>query len=244
MRIVDRFSASGDVLFRWRSWLPLLLLPLFLASFPPRGSALASHRLDLVWELGCFAVSVLGVAVRLFTVGSAPRGTSGRNTRSQKAAVLNTTGPYAVVRHPLYLGNYLIGLGMSLFTRTWYLPVIVSLAALLYYERIAAREEQFLESRFGEDFRQWAARVPAIVPRLAGWRPPAVPFSWSRAINREFYAIAEVAVAFFVLDVVEDWTAQRGPALDPVWTTVAAAGALFFVAMWLRKHRRFRTTRH
>ena len=244
MRIVDRFSATGDVLFRWRSWLPLLLLPLFLASFPPRGSALASPRLDLVWELGCFAVSALGVAVRLLTVGSAPRGTSGRNTRSQKAAVLNTTGPYSVVRHPLYLGNYLIGLGMSLFTRTWYLPVIVSLAALLYYERIAAREEQFLESRFGEDFRQWAARVPATVPRLAGWRPPAVPFSWSRAIDREFYAIAEVAVAFFVLDVVEDWTAQRGPALDPVWTTVAAAGALFFVAMWLRKHRRSRTTRH
>jgi protein-S-isoprenylcysteine O-methyltransferase Ste14 len=244
MRIVDRFSATGDVLFRWRSWLPLLLLPLFLASFPQRGYPVGSHRLDLVWELGCFAVSALGVAVRLFTVGSAPRGTSGRNTRNQKAAVLNTTGPYSVVRHPLYLGNYLIGLGMSLFTRTWFLPVIVSLAALLYYERIAAREEQFLESRFGDAFRQWAARVPAMVPRLTGWRPAAVSFSWSRAIDREFYAMAEVAVAFFVLDVVEDWTAHRVLALDPVWAAVAAAGTLFFVVMWLRKRRGFHTARH
>ena len=142
MRLADRLSATGDVLFRWRSWLPLLLLPLFLASFPGLGYPGGSHRLDLVWELACFSVAALGIAGRLLTSGTAPRGTSGRNTREQKAAALNTTGPYSVVRHPLYLGNYLIGLGLSLFTRTWFLPVIVSLAALLYYERIAAREKQ------------------------------------------------------------------------------------------------------
>jgi protein-S-isoprenylcysteine O-methyltransferase Ste14 len=235
VRLVDRLSATGDVLFRWRSWLPLLLLPLFLASFAGLTYPLDSHGLDLLWELGCFAVSALGVAVRLLTVGTAPRGTSGRNTRSQKAAALNTTGPYSVVRHPLYAGNYLIGLGMSLFTRTWFLPVIVSLAALLYYERIAAREEQFLEARFGDAFRRWAARVPAAVPRPGGWQPPALPFSWARALDREFYAIGEITVAFFVLDVLEDWSVRDALALDPVWTLVAATGTLFFVTMWVRK---------
>jgi protein-S-isoprenylcysteine O-methyltransferase Ste14 len=235
MKLADRFSATGDLLFRWRSWLPLLLLPLFLASFPGLAYPFGSHRLDLAWELSCFAVSALGMAVRLLTVGTAPRGTSGRNTRRQKASALNTTGLYSLVRHPLYLGNYLIGLGMSLFTRTWFLPIIVSLAALLYYERIAAREEQFLEARFGDAFRAWAARVPAAVPRLEAWRPPALPFRWSRALDREFYAIAEVAVAFFVLDVLEDWTVHGALALDPVWSVVGAAGALFFAVMWVRK---------
>ena len=241
MRLADRFGATGDVLFRWRSWLPLLLLPLFLASF--LGYPGGSQGLDLVWELAYFGVSALGMAVRLFTTGTAPRGTSGRNTRQQKATVLNTTGPYSLVRHPLYLGNYLIGLGMSLFTRTWFLPIIVSLAALLYYERIAAREEQFLESRFGDAFREWAARVPAVLPRLSGWRPPALPFSWARALDREFYAVGEVTVAFFFLDILEDWAAHGGLTLDPVWTIVGAAGALFFAGMWVRKKRRRRSSR-
>ena len=161
MKLVEQLGQSGDLLFRWRSWLPLLLLPLFVASFQGLAYPLGSHRLDLLWEISCFAVSVLGLAVRVVTVGTSPRGTSGRNTRAQKAAVLNTTGPYSVVRHPLYLANYLIALGMSLFSRTWFLPVIVSLATILYYERIAAREEGFLELRFGDAFRRWAARVPA-----------------------------------------------------------------------------------
>jgi hypothetical protein len=113
--------------------------------------------------------------------------------------------------------------------------VIVSLVALLYYERIAAREEQFLEARFGDAFRRWAARVPAAVPRPGGWQPPALPFSWARALDREFYAIGEITVAFFVLDVLEDWSVRDALALDPVWTLVAATGTLFFVTMWVRK---------
>jgi protein-S-isoprenylcysteine O-methyltransferase Ste14 len=235
MRLTDRMSATGDVLFRWRSWLPLLLLPIFLATFTGASYPRGSHRLDLLWEGSCLLVSVMGMAVRVFTAGTAPRGTSGRNTRAQKAALLSTTGAYSLVRHPLYLGNFLIALGMSLFSRTWFLPLIVSLAALLYYERIAAREEQFLDAQFGEAFRAWAARVPAVVPHLRGWQPPALPFSWARALDREFYAIAEIAVAFFVLDILEDWSVEHRFELDPVWTTVAIAGALFFAVMWSRK---------
>jgi protein-S-isoprenylcysteine O-methyltransferase Ste14 len=238
VKLVEQLGETGDMLFRWRSWLPLLLLPLFLASFSGLAYPLGSHAADLCWEVLCFAVSLLGLALRVLTVGTAPRGTSGRNTRAQKATVLNTTGPYSVLRHPLYVANYLIALGMALFTRTWFLPVIVSLATLLYYERIAAREEAFLESRFGDAFRQWAARVPAAWPRLSAWRPAALPFSWQRALGREFYAISEIAVAFFVLDILEDWTVNNQLELDPVWTVVAAAGSVFFLVMRIRKKRR------
>lgn len=237
MKLVEQMGQTGDILFRWRSWLPLLLLPLFVASFSG-GHPTGSPSFEFWWEVACFAVSMVGLVLRVITVGTAPRGTSGRNTREQKAAVLNTTGPYSVVRHPLYLANYLIALGLSLFTRTWFLPIIVSLATVLYYERIAAREEAFLESRFGEAFREWAARVPAAIPRLSLWRPAALPFSWRRALGREFYAISEVAVAFFVLDVLEDWTVHRQLELDPVWTTVAVAGGVFFAVMRARKKRR------
>jgi protein-S-isoprenylcysteine O-methyltransferase Ste14 len=239
MRLAEHWTSTGDALFRRRSWLPLLLLPLFLASFVG-DRYLVSHPAGLIWEIGCFVITLVGIALRVFTTGTSPRGTSGRNTRAQKATALNTTGPYSIVRHPLYLANFLIALGLSLFSRTWFLPIIVALATLLYYERIAAREEEFLDGRFGPAFRRWAEAVPAAVPSLKAWCPPAQSFDWRRALDREFYVIAEVSVAFFFLDVVEDYAADRRFEFDPVWGTIGLLGALLFAVMWTRKKLRHR----
>jgi protein-S-isoprenylcysteine O-methyltransferase Ste14 len=239
MRLAEHWTSTGDALFRRRSWLPLLLLPLFLASFVG-DRYLVSHTAGLIWEIGCFVITLVGIALRVFTTGTSPRGTSGRNTRTQKATALNTTGPYSIVRHPLYLANFLIALGLSLFSRTWFLPIIVALATLLYYERIAAREEEFLDGRFGPAFRRWAEAVPAAVPSLKAWCPPAQSFDWRRALDREFYVIAEVSVAFFFLDVVEDYAADRRFEFDPVWGTIGLLGALLFAVMWTRKKLRHR----
>ena len=237
MKLRDQFLHTGDFFFRWRSVLPLALVPLFLASFLGLHYPFDSHALDLVWELGCALIAATGIALRIFTVGSSPRGTSGRNTRAQKADVLNTTGAYSVVRHPLYLGNYLIALGLSAFSRAWFLPVIVTLATALYYERIAAREEQFLEERFGDDFRRWAAVVPAVLPAFRLYRAPALPFQWRVAVAREFYAMSMLPVALWVLDIVEDYAVTGHLMLDPLWTALAAAGALFFAVMRTLKKR-------
>ena len=240
MRLAEHWTSTGDALFRRRSWLPLLLLPLVLASFFGPHYAFHSPITDRIWEVGCFGIALAGIALRVFTTGTSPRGTSGRNTRTQKATELNTTGPYSIVRHPLYLANSLIGLGMALFSRTWFLPIIVSLATLLYYERIAAREEEFLDASFGAAFRRWAETVPATIPSFKAWTPPAQPFYWRRALDREFYVISEVAVAFLFLDMMEDYAAHGHFELDPVWTTVAALGALLFGVMWTRKKLRSR----
>jgi len=240
MRLSEHWTSTGDALFRRRSWLPLLLLPLFLASFLGQRYLFGSHTAGLLWEIGCFLIAVAGIALRVFTTGTSPRGTSGRNTRAQKASELNTTGPYSIVRHPLYLANFLVALGLSLFPRTWFLPIIVSLATLLYYERIAAREEEFLDASFGAAFRRWAETVPATIPSFKAWTPPAQPFDWRRALDREFYVISEVAVAFLFLDIMEDYAAHGHFELDPVWTTVAALGALLFGVMWTRKKLRRR----
>src|SRR5205823_2651529 len=149
-----------------------------------------------------------------------PRGTSGRNTRAQKASSLNTTGAYSVVRHPLYIANGLIAFALSLFCRVWFVPVIVVLATLLYYERIAAREEEFLDETFGEAFRRWANAVPAAIPAFSKFRRAALPFCWRTAIVREHYAVTLLVTAVFVLDVAEDFVVTGTLELDPVWTTL------------------------
>src|SRR5205085_10497700 len=128
--------------FRWRSYLPLVLLPLFVLSLrddrPPA---------PFSFELFCFAIALSGLCVRAIVIGAAPPGTSARGTTQPTADQLNTLGAYSIVRHPLYLANTLIWLGCALLSGTWYLPVIVALVSFIYHERIAAREEAFLLQR-------------------------------------------------------------------------------------------------
>lgn len=195
-----------------------------------------SHVTDLTWEVACVLLTLSGFAIRVYTVGVAAPGTSGRNTRRQKAASLNTTGPYSVVRHPLYLANSIIALGLSLFPHAWLTPPLAATLAIGYYACIAQREEQYLRERFGAAFDAWAARVPAIIPALSRYVPAGRPFEWRVVLRREFYALALILVMPLILDVAEDLHETGVFDLDPVWTVAAAGGGgLFVVLRFLKK---------
>jgi len=156
------------------------------------------------WELLCLAISLVGLAIRFFTVGYAPAGTSGRNTRGQKARVLNTTGVYSIVRHPLYLGNFVITSGLVLSIGVWWFALISVLAFWLYYERIMIAEEDFLREKFGPLYSHWAEKTPAILPRFRNWQPPSLPFSVRTALKREYSGFFLVVGSFTLLDMGED----------------------------------------
>ena len=114
----EDFITTGEYFFRWRSYLPLFMAVLFLPGLAYFRETLGnSPGPNLAWDAGCLAVALLGQAVRFFTVGFVPRGTSGRNTRGQVAETLNTT-VHAIVRNPLYLGNFIIWFGLALFIKS------------------------------------------------------------------------------------------------------------------------------
>jgi len=242
VKLTDQALASGRLLFRWRSYVPLLFLPAFALAFVHYRRPFGSARATLVWELACLAVALAGLAVRVHVVGHAPFGTSGRNQAEQKAASLNTTGFYSVVRHPLYLGNGLMFIGLALLPGVWYLPVIVALGTGWYYERIMLVEETFLEDTYGQAFRDWAAETPAIVPAWRRWTPSTLRFSWRTALRGEIYGAFAVMLMLFVLDAVAAWRADGRWSLSPVWTPlVIATGALWLVARLAKKHTRLLT---
>lgn len=147
----------------------------------------------------------LGFLIRAYTIGTTPRGTSGRNTRQQVAETLNTSGIYSIVRHPLYLGNYLMWAGLALFTfNLWYF-LIISLIFWIYYERIMFAEEMFLQRRFGNLFTEWASHVPAFFPRLGLFRSPSMPFSFKSVLRREYSGVLAVVSVYFALDYFREW---------------------------------------
>ena len=235
---IHELERNGQWLFRWRSYLPLILLPFALLAVATHQNYLAdSERWDFVYKLGCLVISLTGLMVRAVTLGYAQPGSSGRNTKQQIADHLNTDGPYSVCRHPLYLGNILMALGVLLFTKSLLLAIAGTLAYILFYERIMATEERFLADKFGETFQAWAKRVPLLLPRFSQWTAPEYPFDPKPAIKGEFYGLTATAASMFVLDTADRWFIEHRLAVHPFWFYfLIATGVLFLVLRHLRKH--------
>jgi protein-S-isoprenylcysteine O-methyltransferase Ste14 len=236
MALREEFQATGDWLFRKRSYLPLVLLPIALIALSQFhwGQSLVLRE---AWELCCLVVSLVGLGIRVATVGCVPGNTSGRNTDCQIAAVLNTTGCYSVVRHPLYLGNLLIWLGFVVFLSVWWFVFLFLLAFWIYYERIMFAEEEFLRAKFGREFVDWAARTPAFLPRLSNWVRPALPFSIKTALKREYTGLFGIAIGFPVLDFVEDYMLEGRCCVEMGWTLLALFGAATYLLLRTLKKR-------
>ena len=229
----------GDFLFRWRGYLPLVLLPVMVGAIAVSQHPIRSRAIDLMWESGCVVLALAGWAIRAYTVGVSAPGTSGRNTRRQKANSLNTTGPYSVVRHPLYLANSIIAFALALFSHAWIMPAVVVLVVPAYYACIARREEHYLHERFGAQFDAWAARVPGMIPAFRRFAPAERRFDRTSVMRRELYSLIVIFTMALIIDLFEDFGETGKLSVDPVWGTVASLAAVtFLVLRYARKRRR------
>lgn len=84
---------------------------------------------------------------------------------AQQGKMLANTGPYAYVRHPQYVGFALIMIGFFLQWPTLVTALMLPVLLVMYW-RLAKREEQEVEAVFGDEYRAYAARVPAFLPRI------------------------------------------------------------------------------
>lgn len=115
------------------------ILPLFFWGTPP-------HPLGLV-------LLFMGILIRTWAAGTL-----------QKDASLAATGPYLLVRHPLYLGSCLLALGLMIALRNPYVILIFGFITILTYRHTIEHEEKNLLSRFGDSFRQRQTETGALVP--------------------------------------------------------------------------------
>ncbi|MFH1857806.1 MAG: isoprenylcysteine carboxylmethyltransferase family protein [Candidatus Omnitrophota bacterium] len=236
MALREEFEKIGSSFFKLRSYLPLLMAALFLIAL--RNFAYPAHRhdLDRMWEIGCLVISLFGFGIRLVTVGYAPKGTSGRGTHRPTAEVLNTTGMYSLIRHPLYLGNFFIWFGIVLSVRSFWFSLAAVLAYWLYYEKIMFMEEEFLRRKFGELFEKWSGETPAILPNFKRWRSPQLHFSFKKAVGKECSAPLGIISAMAVLDIIGDRVAEGRFEIDLMWFTLFVASLLTYLTiLTLRK---------
>jgi|SRR5271165_1100101 len=150
-------------------------------------------------------IALAGEALRCWAVGY-----SGVTTRSDDvtAPALVTAGPYAYVRNPLYLGNFITALGFSI-AFTGALPPgrrlvlagfgLGSMAAL--YAAIVPLEEAYLRKTFGAEFDEYAGRVPRLVPRTTPSAPARGTYDASviaSAESRTFLTFGAMLLALAV----------------------------------------------
>lgn len=243
MKLNDRLGREGAFLFRWRSYLPLLLLVFALPALAEaaRMEQVLGERLSHGWVYFCIGISYAGQLVRCLTISFVPAGTSGRGTKKQSADVLNTTGMYSIVRNPLYLGNFLAMLGLAMSLMVWWFVAIFVLSYWLYIERIIWTEEAFLSARFGKAYDEWCARTPAFIPDVSLWRPADLAFSLRTVLRREYHGVLAIAAAYFSIEAILD-LGMEGESLadwiveDSAWVYLFAAGCLIYLAlMFLNK---------
>lgn len=237
MSLKSELEAQGRWLFRWRSVVPLAFLPAVAVVLANMTWPFGSLVFREVWEFICLAVSFAGLAVRVVAIGFVPANTSGRNTQFQLADSLNTAGLYSIVRHPLYLGNFLIALGAVMVPFVWWLVALYALGFWLYYERIMIAEEEFLYSKFGHEFDQWACATPAFLQRLSRWRPAERASCWRTVLKREYTGLLVVIALHAGIEVVEHWHIDHRIQLELFWELLLSGGVLtYFVLRTLKRH--------
>jgi protein-S-isoprenylcysteine O-methyltransferase Ste14 len=238
MPLREEFEQDGNWLFKNRSWLPTLLYPFAIAIMYFHRDTVHGYITHEGWGTVCLLVSLAGLAVRSVTIGFAPQGTSGRNTNEgQVAESLNQTDIYSVVRHPLYLGNFLMWLGLFMFIGVWWFVLICSLAYWLYYERIMYAEEEFLRRKYSARYEEWASRTPAFLPCFSKWVSSGMPFAFKNVLKRETHGLFAILLSFAALNGISHFFAERRFAVDDLWKVLFVAGAVLFVVIrTLRKN--------
>jgi hypothetical protein len=143
----------------------------------------------------------IGEAIRLWGVhhiGAISR------TRSDRLGPLVSSGPFALVRNPLYAANIVLWAGFALSASLpWMVPVVLLVLGLEYHA-IVRWEERLLESRRGDEYRAYAARVPRWFPTLQHdgrtSASSAVPgFSWRDTFFSERGTLIAIAIGYLLL---------------------------------------------
>jgi len=226
----SRLVKYGHFMFRWRSYTPLLLLPLAFVVGDAAQFPADQPELTLAFKALCIAIALSGELVRMLTVGTTPPGTSGRNTKDQVADALNTGGIYSVVRNPLYLGNGLIFLGLTMWLQNWLLILFYLMAFAMAYALIILAEEDFLLKKHGKPYEDFTSRVPAFFPRFSLWQSGDRRLSFRRVLRREHDSWLSMLLYLAFMDYILNVHLLPGGGFDQRWWwAIGGLTALNFV---------------
>jgi protein-S-isoprenylcysteine O-methyltransferase Ste14 len=231
----------GQFLFKYRNTIFPLVLIVLLACLPPR-LPFGSIGLDIGLDTLGILVIISGLALRGLVIGLQYIKRGGQN-RQVYANELVTGGIFAASRNPLYVGNFLVILGLLIIAGNIWIFIAGVILSLSAYLAIVAAEEEFLLHKFGAEYHAYCASVNRWLPS-----PTRVvealnetDFNWPRVIIKDYntvYIWLTAALAMLVYEHVaiaayhQDWSDQQPLGLAFLGLTIA-----YLVARALKKKR-------
>jgi len=156
-----------------------------------------------LWHQSLLGLIILlvGESIRLNAVRYA-----GGATRTTKvgAPSLCTSGPYARVRNPLYVGNMIMYTGIVLIAgapNIWWMLTITWVFFTIQYSLIVNLEEETLIELFGEAYETYRQFVPALIPRIIPWKSDddRQPAPWKKTFKTEKRTLQNIMLIILIL---------------------------------------------
>ena len=223
----------GNFLFKYRSFTPIPLIIVVFVFFKPVNLG----EKNLIVNLGGLLVSLLGETLRIIAVGYSFTGTSGRESYL-RADDLNTTGIYALVRNPLYIGNFFIFTGIVMVFSNILAFMVFALFLVLQYYFIILAEENFLGEEYGSSYNEYCRRVRRIIPTFKEYRKNQNPFNRKKVILKENDSLFNLLLMFLLVLLYKEW-AFNGRIQRPI-LYISCAGILlvFYLTVKIIKKRK------
>jgi protein-S-isoprenylcysteine O-methyltransferase Ste14 len=206
--------AAGRFFFRHRNALFPVLFGLAALLLRPR-IILGRSALDRWLVIAGMGVAVSGELVRLVTIGYEYIERGGRQGQVY-ASRLVQGGVYGLTRNPMYVGNGLIAIGVSMVTGAPGAYLVLMPLFLFIYQAIVAAEEAYLHRQFGAEYAAYCARVPRFTPSFRGAAQAfaGMRYNGRRSVRQDLSTITGLAMALVLLPWwrrlwLEGWASAR-----------------------------------
>jgi len=148
-------------------WLPLLIAVLLLGSGDWFGHSLLREQFvphtTLVYSVG-LGLAIFGAVLAIFSRAMLGRNWSATVQLKQDHELI-TSGPYRLVRHPIYTGLLILFLGNAIMVGDWRGLLAVAIVFVSFWRKFRV-EESWLSQHFGEPYRLYQARTKALIPMV------------------------------------------------------------------------------
>ncbi|MEW6170637.1 MAG: isoprenylcysteine carboxylmethyltransferase family protein [Candidatus Omnitrophota bacterium] len=188
---------SGDIFFRFRNFLfPVFVISLIL--FVKPAFFLGNEILDKFAVTLGIIIALVGQIIRFSVIGLAYIKRGGKEGRVY-ADDLVTSGIYSHVRNPMYIGNFLILLGIGIiYGSIWIYLFVIPFFSFVYFS-IIVTEENYLKNHFGEKYIEYTRQVSRFIPNLHGIKKTFTQFKFDfkKALRKDYGTIFGVIVGCY-----------------------------------------------